>query len=186
MKRKYTSQRGAILVEAVITISILSLGLLGLAFFREFYISQLQVTRLARASAIAHSMQACEPDGKEWIGRDLGIFSGLDPQASTETAADPANGSYALGADAPPVAGQLFDAVPNTTTAGEGLLNPITTAGVAGEVHAAMNGESGTGTSFEAAAKSQSFVSCGDEVRHGDVEELLDMLETQLRSLFSL
>lgn len=173
-------QRGAILVEAAITITTLTLGLVGLAFFRDFYIDQIKVSRLARASVIAHSMAGCEQDGKEWIGRDVGAFTGFDPQQQERAAADPALGaSYAPGAEAPPMASQLLEQAPGTTRGGEGLLNPITTAGVAGQVRAAANGPSAS-TVFEAAVKSNSFVSCGDEVRKRDVEEVLDMTKDQL------
>ncbi len=175
-------QRGAILVEAIIVISTLTLGLLGLAFFRDFYIDQIKVSRLARASVIAHSMVGCEQDGKEWIGRDLGAFTGFDPQQQDQAAAgDPALGaSYAPGAGAPPVAGQLLQQAPGTTSGGEGLLNPISTSGVAGQVRAAANGANAGGRVFEAVVKSNSYVTCGDEVRKRDVEEVLDMTKDQL------
>lgn len=181
-------QTGAILVEAIITISTLSLGLLGLAFFRDFYIDQIKVSRLARAQVIAHSMVGCEQESREWLGRDLGAFTGENPQQREQTAAgDPALGaSYAPGADAPPVAGQLLDQAPGTTTGGEGLLNPIATSGVQGEVRAAANGPHGGGRVFEAAVRSNSYVTCGDEVRKRDVEVVLDMTKDQLMMLVGM
>jgi hypothetical protein len=178
-------QRGAILVEAVIVISTLTLGLLGLAFFRDFYIDQIKVSRLARASVIAHSMVGCEQDGREWIGRDLGAFTGFNPQQQDQAATGDTAASYAPGADAPPVAGQLLEQAPGTTSGGEGLLNPISTSGVAGQVRAAANGPTG-GRVFEAVVKSNSFVTCGDEVRKRDVEEVLDMTKDQLMMLLGM
>jgi hypothetical protein len=183
MQLRNSKQRGAVLVEAAITISTLTLGLVGLAFFRDFYIDQVKVSRLARASAIAHSMVGCEQDGKEWIGKDLGAFTGFNPDPQNQAApADPALGaSYAPGPDAPPMAGQLLEQAQGTTSGGEGLLNPITTSGVAGQVHAAANGPNAASSiAFDAVVKSNSFVTCGDEVRKQDVEEVLDMTKDQL------
>jgi hypothetical protein len=173
-------QGGAILVEAVITISTLTLGLLGLAFFRDFYIDQIKVSRLARAQVIAHSMVGCEQESREWIGKDLGAFTGFNPQQQEQTAAGDPGASYAPGAEAPPVAGQLLEQAPGTTTGGEGLLNPISTSGVAGQVRAAANDPNGGGRVFEAVVRSNSYVTCGDEVRKRDVEEVLDMTKDQL------
>jgi hypothetical protein len=181
-------QRGAILVEAAITVTTLTLGLLGLAFFRDFYIDQIKVSRLARASALAHSMRGCDPDGQEWLGRDLGTFTNASAEPQNQTAAaDPTLGSYAPAADAPPVAGQLLEQAPGTTRSGEGLLNPITTAGVGGEVQASARGSSAApGMAFQATVLSRSFVSCGDEVRRGDIEEVLDMTKDQLSNFIGM
>jgi hypothetical protein len=179
---RLNQERGAILVEAAITISILTLGLLGLAFFRDFYIDQVKVSRLARAAAIAHSMVGCEEDGKEWIGKDLGAFTGVSPEPQNQAAAgDPALGaSYAPGAEAP-MAGEFLSQAEGTTQSGEGLLNPITTSGVGGLVGARTSGSGAlTGTAFEAVVRSNSFVTCGDEVRRRDVEEVLEMTKDQL------
>jgi hypothetical protein len=181
-------QRGAVLVEAAITITTLTLGLLGLAFFRDVYIDQIQVSRLARASALAHSMRGCDADSKEWLGRDLGAFTDASVEPRNQTAAaDPTLGSYAPAADAPPVAGQLLEQAPGTAPSGEGLLNPITTAGVEGEVHASARGSSAApGMAFQATVLSRSFVSCADEVRRGDIEEVLDMTRDQLSTFIGM
>jgi Tfp pilus assembly protein PilX len=46
--------RGAVMVEALIVISLLILGFIGLAFFREYYVKSLVASRLARGSILVY------------------------------------------------------------------------------------------------------------------------------------
>jgi hypothetical protein len=184
------NERGAILVEATVVISLLTLGLLGLAFFRDYYINQIKVSRLARAAVLAHSMVGCEDSHKEWIGKDLSTFSGFEPSQQSQTAAGDLgpSQSYAAGADAPPEASGFLGQVAGTTNDGEGLLNPITTSRIGGLVRAtnASSPEPGERRTFEAQVISGSHVTCGDRVRKRNYSEILDMTKDQIMMLMGL
>jgi len=73
MKRKSfrAAQRGAVFVESIVVLSFFILCFLGVLYFREVYLAKLRVQRLARASAMAHAMGACNVDAKAGIEKDL-------------------------------------------------------------------------------------------------------------------
>lgn len=170
-------QRGAVFVEAVIVISTLTLGLMGLAFFRKLYVNELHVQRLARAAALAHAMSGCdEEETEDWIARDLSNFSSLAPTQETQ----PALGSEPGGI--PADAGGFLAENGVTTQNGEGIVNRITIADLAGSA-AISSAPDATGrtTRFEAELRAISYVSCGDTVEKRQYTSVLDMLESQLR-----
>jgi hypothetical protein len=168
-----------VFVEAVFVISILTLGLMGLAFFRKLYVNELNVQRLARAAALAHAMSGCDEQETEgWIASDLSNFTALTPTQESQ----PAIGSEpgAIPADA---GGFLAD---NgiTTQNGEGIVNRITIADLSGSALVSSAPDaSGRSTRFEADLRAISYVSCGDEVEKRQYTSVLDMLESQLRGL---
>jgi hypothetical protein len=181
--------RGAVFVESVIVISALSLGLLGLVFFRDFYVKQLGAMRLARASVIAHSMVGCKANApRDWVGRDLGNYVTTKPEQDKR----PVRGKNATSA-APASAGdngrasRLLGKTGGTTSDGEGLLNPITDSDFSGKNRVtASNGErlGKSQTMFQARAHSRSFVTCGDEVKDGDYDKILEMVKDEAIALF--
>lgn len=184
MKRKPFAKsaiRGAMFVEAAIVISLLTLGLLGLIFFRDYYVKHLKVSRLARASVIAHSMTGCgnETPG-QWIGtRDLEPFEASGPRERRE----PANAENREGAasSGDSRATSILGDIGGTTSDGSGIINPMMTSEVTGE--SAVTTSSGfLDTSrrrvFENDVRSQAHVSCGDPVREGDFEEAIGYIRT--------
>ena len=171
--------RGAVLVEAVIVISTLTLGLMGLSFFRKLYVNELRVQRLARAAALAHAMSGCdEQETEHWIARDLSNFAAVAPTQETQ----PALGNESAGI--PADASSFLDQNGVTTQNGEGIVNRITIADLSGSA-AISSAPDATGNSarFEADLRAISYVSCGDTVEKRQYTSVLDMLESQLRGL---
>src|SRR5262245_56461840 len=80
--------RGAIILEAAIVISMLTLGLMGLMFFRTYYIRELTAARLARGAILAHSMVGCEGlHPRDWIGqKDLRQLTANNPNSNSQPA----------------------------------------------------------------------------------------------------
>jgi Flp pilus assembly protein TadG len=174
-----SSQRGAVFVEAVIVISILTLGLMGLAFFRKLYVNELHVQRLARAAALAHAMSGCDDEETEsWIARDLANFAAVAPTQESQ----PALGSEPGGI--PGDASGFLDQNGVTTQNGEGIVNRITIADLSGAAAVSSSPDAtGSSTRFEADLRAISYVSCGDTVEKRQYTSVLDMLESQLRGL---
>jgi len=168
-----------VFVEAIFVISILTLGLMGLAFFRKLYVNELNVQRLARAAALAHAMSGCdEQETEDWIAKDLANFTALTPTQESQTALG--NEPGAIPSDA---GGMLADNGV-TTQNGEGIVNRITIADLSGNAAVSSAPDAtGRSTNFQADLRSISYVSCGDEVEKRQYSGVLDMLESQLRGL---
>lgn len=174
-RARLARERGAILVEAAIVIAALTLGLMGLMFFRAFYIKQLTASRLARASVLAHSMVGCNgSQPRDWIGRrDLANLTAANPGAPSN---DPAVGqNQTTSASSSGTAGNVLSKLGGVTGDGKGVLNPITDADLTGHVSLSSGGGllSQKRTVFESNVHSKSFVSCGERVREGNVKEVL-------------
>lgn len=182
-------RRGAVFVEAVIVISALTLGLTGIVFFRDSYQKRLGVLRLGRASAIAHAMTGCKANPpREWIGPDLGSYSTTEPKQDSESAPGSSSQSGATTSDDDGGRSKrLLNKSGTTTSDGEGLLNPITTSEFAGKSRVVANDGSlgGKRTLFEAHPRSRSFVTCGDEVKDGDYDQVLAMIKDEAQALFN-
>jgi hypothetical protein len=168
-----------VFVEAVMVISILTLGLMGLAFFRKLYVNELHVQRLSRAAALAHAMSGCdERETEGWIAGDLANFTALTPTQESQPALG--NEPGAIPADA----GGFLSNNGVTTQNGEGILNHITIADLSGSAAVSSGPDAtGNGKSFQADLRAISYVSCGDEVEKRQYTGVLDMLESQLRGL---
>mgnify|MGYP006143661241 CR=1 FL=1 len=80
MKSRNSRQRGAVLVEAAITISTLTLGLVGLAFFRDFYIDQVKVSRLrvTNRGARTHHLAVTKATSTSVVRMDADGLAALD------------------------------------------------------------------------------------------------------------
>jgi hypothetical protein len=181
--------RGAVFVEAIIVISALSLGLVGLVFMRDAYERRLGALRLARASVLAHSMAGCKANQPSaWVGPDLGRYAAAESEPQRNTARGPQASSATASADDGGRSKRLLDKSGTTSSDGEGLLNPIASADFSG--HASVRVADGAAlarkrTVFEARPRSRSFVTCGDEVKDGDYDKVLEMVKDEARALFN-
>jgi hypothetical protein len=176
-----TGERGAALVESLILSSALALGLLALIYFRDLYITQLRVMRLARASAIAHSMAACTANSPElWLDLDLDTYQSNTPlqdqmpaTGSARSRARPVNSAQARRAR------RFVEQSGAGTSSGEGFLNPVTTTDVSGSV-----GASSVDTVFQGDGQALSFVGCGDAVKQERYPDLISKVAEEFTALF--
>jgi len=188
LRRRRSGARGAVFVESIIVISALSLGLVGLVFMRDAYERRLGVLRLARAAVIAHSMAGCKANQPSaWVGPDLGRYAGSDAEPEPNTARSAQASSGAASADDGGRSKRLLDKSGTTSSDGEGLLNPIATSDFSG--HASVRLAEGAAfgrerTAFEARPRSRSYVTCGDEVKDGDYDKVLEMVKDEAQALF--
>lgn len=176
--------RGAAMVEAAIVISMLTLGLAALMFFRYFYVKELMAARLARASTLAYAMSGCDDQvPKDWIGtKDRIDLTVSAPDADSSPATDPKVEQGATSSDSG--ANGFLDGL-GLTGDGRGVLNPITKAGVSGTVK--IDGSSGTlgpaKTLFKGDVKARSYVTCGEKPKDGDIGTLVTDLMGKLGGL---
>lgn len=157
------------MVEALIVISLLILGFMGIAFFREFYTKTLVASRLARGSILVYSMTGCGNNNEpaQWIGRpDLANLSAARPDSASQPAAGSGTDARATADEE---AGSVLSRVPGLNGDGSGILNPMTNSDLTGRTRARTS----TGalaperTIFDAQVRARSFVSCGDPIRNG-------------------
>jgi hypothetical protein len=165
--RRSRSRRGAAFVEALIVISMLTLGFLGLVFFREMYVKQLRVTRLARASMMTYAMTGCGNDNQpsQWVGRrDLGTITAANASSNNQTAVPRNPGP------APATGSGKGASVLGRVGGGDGssILNPVGVSDFSGNTRTqTRQGLLGPVTRFQARSRSRSFVSCSDPPRNG-------------------
>jgi hypothetical protein len=184
--RVQTRRRGAVFVEALVVISALSLGLSGLVYFRELYLHQLSALRLARAAALAHALAGCKDNTPaRWLGKDLAdqraSGSGQDKQSARA-----GTSSRPVAAGDGGRAARLFGRSGSATSDGEGLLNPISDADVSALARVRGLRDGRATTLFEGQARSRSYVSCGEEVKDGDFEQLIPMIRDEAAALFGM
>ena len=177
-------ERGAAMVEAAIVISMLTLGLMGLMFFRSFYVKELTASRLARASILAYSMSGC--DGQvptDWIGSkdrvDLAV-SAPDADSQPATGKDQTNAATTSDSGANGFLSGL-----GLTGDGRGVLNPMTKSSIDGKV--TLNSKAGllsaSKTIFKSDVHARSFVTCGEKPHEGNVSTLVGDLMGKLTGL---
>lgn len=175
-------ERGAAMVEAAIVISMLILGLMGLVFFRRFYVKEMMAARLARAGTLAYSMSGCTgTEPKDWIGTkdrvDLTVSAPDAPDSQAANGKDVTQPATSGNSDANGFLSGL-----GLTGDGLGVLNPITKDGVAGNVK--VDSSSGTlsptKTYFKSDVKARSYVTCGEKPKDGDVGTLVKDLMGKL------
>lgn len=164
---RHRKNSGAAMVEALIVISFLVLGFMGLVYFKNLYLEHLSTLRLARASIIAHGMAGCEANyPAEWLSVDAQNQRADDALVDDEMAPpDPDVGS--LPSTTPDEgsesrAGDVVAVVDNMPSEG-GYLNEIAKTQVNGvaRVTSQTNGEE---KGFEGEVRSRSYVSCGDPI----------------------
>ena len=178
-------ERGAAMVEAAIVISLLTLGLMGLMFFRYYYVKELTAARLARASVLAYSMGGCDAqEPKDWIG----IKDRIDLTVSAPDAPDsqPATGKDVKDAATSSDSGAngFLDGL-GLTGDGRGVLNPITKSHLEGKV--AINSKPGllapSKTIFKGDVRSSSYVTCGEKPKPGNVGTVVSDMMGKLKGL---
>jgi hypothetical protein len=178
-----------VFVESLSVISALSLGLVGLVFMRDAYGKRLGVLRLARASVIAHSMAGCKANPpSDWVGPDLQRYSASDTEPEATTARGARTQPQTSGDDDGGRSKRLLDKSGTTSSDGEGLLNPIASSDFAGHARVQVAEGAALGrehTVFESSPRSRSFVTCGDEVKDGDYDKVLEMVKDEARALFN-
>jgi hypothetical protein len=164
------------LVEALIVISLLILGFMGLVFFRAYYTKTLVATRLARGSILAYSMTGCGDSNhpRTWIGnRDLANLAAAAPDGSERPA--PSDKDPATASDE---AGSVLGRLPGLSGGGSGIMNPITMSDLSGRVR--VRTSSGTfspeRTVFDQQVHARSFVSCGDPIRDGEFGDVIEYI----------
>ena len=182
--RGHARERGAAMVEAAIVISMLTLGLMGLMFFRYFYAKELMAARLARASTLAYAMSGCDGDvPKDWIGsKDSVDLTVSAPDADSQ----PATGNKVeQGATSSSSEANGFLDGLGLTGDGRGVLNPITKAGTDGKVKidSSQGALSPRKTFFKADVKARSYVTCGEKPKDGDIGTLVKDLMGKLGGL---
>jgi hypothetical protein len=181
-------QRGAAMIEAVLVFSVFILVLIGMVYFRALYVKKLGAQRMARAAVIAHSMAGCKENPvRNWLSRDGNGYRIVGSQPSRTSipnqkgTAEPSAGSEPESL-APRLLGSLGRAS-NTTSDGKGILNPITDARVNGDVEVAPRAGVLDKGGFRGEVGSQSFLSCGDEVKTGDYGAIIDVIKDELATL---
>lgn len=178
--------RGAVFVESLVVISALSLCLTALVYFRDLYLRQLSAASLARSAALAHALGACKGNAPEqWLGRDLADYRSLSPRQEQKPVRGGAGRGRGVRGDGGRAA-RLLAGSGSATSDGEGLLNPITDADVSGRALLQGQGASGRGVLFQGQARSRSFVSCGEEVKDGDYDQLVPMIRDEVAALFGM
>jgi hypothetical protein len=173
------------MVEAVVVIAMLTLGLMGLMFFRSFYLRTMQASRLARSGLLAYSMTGCDPEEpKNWLGqKDLDGLAAGNPNSNSEPATGKDQTQSASSSDKN--ASGFLGGLNALSGDGRGVLNPIATVDVSGKVELTTKASitSARKPVFTKTAKSKSYLTCGDKIREGSVNELADMLLGDLKKL---
>jgi hypothetical protein len=184
--RSRARRRGAALVESLIVISALTLGLSGLIYFRDLYLRQLSAMRLARGAALAHALAGCKDNSPaSWIGRDLADYRASVAGADRQSARGSGSSKPLAGGDGGRAA-RLFGGSGSATSDGEGLLNPISDADVSGTARVRGQRAGRAATLFQGQARSRSYVSCGEEVKDGDFDQLLPVIRDEAAALFGM
>lgn len=184
--RSRARSRGAVFVESLIVISALTLGLGSLVYFRDLYLRQLSALRLARGAALAHALAGCKDnEPASWIGRDRADYRVSGAAPDRQAARGSVSSKPLAGGDGGRAA-RLFGGSGSATGDGEGLLNPITDADVSGTARVRGQRDGRAATLFEGRARSRSYVSCGEEVRDGDFDQLLPVIRDEAAALFGM
>jgi hypothetical protein len=162
--------RGAAMVEAVCVISVFVIFFIGIAYFRMLYQERLMVQRLARAAAVAYAMNAC-PDGQALsaIQPDLGRAS------DNESGSTPDQTSSAMQPNAQ---------VGNSSSAGDPVGSALDKiAGISLQAMASNDMKKhaaavpGQREWFSHTVYSNSFMTCGDVQKSGDIAGALSYVQ---------
>jgi hypothetical protein len=174
--RQRARKRGAVMVEALIVVSLLILCFMGLIFFRAYYTKTLVATRLARGSILVYSMTGCGDTNEpaQWLGfKDLANLSAARPNQGSQPAQSGRTPATASG-----TGGSVLSRIPGLSGDGGGILNPITVSDLSGRVRVTTSGGtfSPRRTMFENQVHARSFVSCGDPIRNGEWSDVLSYI----------
>jgi hypothetical protein len=134
-------------------------------YFRELYLAKMRVQRVARASAMAHAMGACEVDPRAGLEKDVPprFDSNTDPNPKPQTfdTKGKQKADEALGGLDRSKTGTPLDTITKITltTSASAMTKPDPT----GKKQGFSSDDVG----------SSSFVTCGDKVTDGQYEEIL-------------
>jgi hypothetical protein len=180
MKRSLArpAQRGAVLVESIVGIAFSTLCFLGAVYFREVYVAKTRVQRLARASAMAHAMNACSGDIAAGLEDDLPKNSPSPPtnddkpgDQKVDPQTPPGKAQESLDAFGQSKAGTPFDRITvvrlTTTASGTTKADPASK-------------EQG----FRSTVSASSFVTCGDPVSDGGFVQVFPGIGRVFESFF--
>lgn len=186
--RRRVDARGAAFIEALIVVSFMVLALAGMMYFKMFYMKQLWAMRLARASAIAYSMGACQTDVNkpdDWLGDDIRALSSGVPEKNEEEATDP-SGDAAFDENNED-SGQFSEKTPGVASEGTGIVNEMVVTSFSGEARVTEppSGlfETESKDVFKGEVRSRSHVSCSDQVRDGGIEGLIQEIIEMVKAL---
>ena len=180
MKKRISrrNERGAIFVESIIVVAFFVLCFVGVVFFRELYVKKMHVQRLARASAMGHAMNACKSDIKAGLEDDLTKDTDQAP-ASEPTPRKPTPVGNQDGK-----AKEALDKLDETR--GGGPLDDVTKITLTSTASASDRMDrTSRGQSFESQVTGTSFVTCGDPVAKGDIEQIFPRIGAVFESFFN-
>lgn len=166
-------ERGAVFVEALIVISFFILIFIGIVYFRTFYLTQIKVMRLARASSIAYTMGACTAnDPAAWASSDI---KGSTQSTGQTKSTQPTSQSTAASSNSPE-AQAIMSELPGAGN-DNGMVNPIGNVGLSEVVRAGTKTTFGGRDWFQSTPRATSYVTCGDKVRNGSFDEVLSYVK---------
>jgi hypothetical protein len=189
--------RGAAFVEAIIIISSMTLMLLGMVFFRTFYLRQMRASRVARATVMAYSMGGCidkpPPQGgpggpSAWAGPDLdksatptgSVGQETRPAEQLKPSPKPADTDAARqGKDG---SDKMLKNIPGAPVDGNALF-PVAHMGL--EMGASATTKQGvlqTERGFKSKVRSKSYVVCGEEMRPGNILDLIHFAQSFVKT----
>jgi len=162
--------RGAIFVEAILIVSVLTFLFVGLVFFRTMYLKQMRTARLARASIMAYSMGGCdEPGGPgAWAPQDI---SG----STTQTGGVDKTQEPAKGVDVPADSGEgaMLKTIGGVPSNGSALF-PLASMSLQTQAGASTRDSPlGARRGLKRTVRATSYVICGEEMRDGELTDLL-------------
>jgi len=164
------------MVEAVFVISVFILFFLGLVYFRSMYEQKLRVARLARSAAVEYALAGCTGDPMASINADLGTAQNNGSSQQQGNAASSMSGmtpSPSIG-NANGSGGGVGQALGNSGMVGDPVAGIKVSAPAAGTTQSSTFGQR---FGFRANVGSDSYMSCGDPMRDGDVKGALAFIK---------
>lgn len=165
--------RGAVFVEAVLIVATMILMLMGMVFFRTYYLEQMKTSRVARAAVLAYSMGGCDEKGgpSAWVGDDMRKSAqqtrSVDQETRPAQQLKPAPTSSGASA--------MMAQIPGAPVGGNALF-PVAKLGLEVNVQATTReGALQTPRAIKSTARAKSYVVCGEEMKEGSIADLISM-----------
>ena len=162
------------MVEAVIVIGVFLVFFSGMMYFESLYHQRLHVQQLARAAAVAYSMNAC-PDGNDPLQLLKPDLDGATGGSGTPSNSASPSATVPLQQNKP--VGKGGDPLGNAMSSKGFALDKITDL--------SLNRPLRTGTrafNWQAKPTSDSFMSCGDKQEKGDPGGVWDFIKSSFSS----
>lgn len=162
------------MVEAIVVISVFILFFVGMVYFQSLYQKKLRVQELARAAAVAYAMGACSGGNPlAAVQQDLG-------GARDRGSGNQSGGAGQVNTQNQATIGNQGNAPVGNALANQGLIgDPMAAIGIqAKAAGTTKNGPTSPRTGFRAKVASNSYVSCGDVQKDGDVRGVLGFVES--------